>query len=277
MVATGGSAVECDERALEIKCIETSGIISSKTRAQFGFTDGGILAATGFQTRRLDKTFLIKEISSIIKSDNRVIEYIQTGLRSANDLYKHGGHVIPTYKDRSFSFEYDNKRRIVETDETILDSIPWLNTLEYGRIRDLLETASKPVYSKHYVTSGSKEYKSTIETGVRGFVKAWLSKNNRYGIPVDAFKDYLSIIDFVRNYEPAREVKLSLSSMSRLKQRNSISRTVPRTVENESFVSYVKGSFIDFDGERFFKELSEESLKTLRDIAKAKTSSVLNK
>jgi hypothetical protein len=117
--------VESDSNALEIKNIEESGIISFKTRGQLGFTNGGISAATGFQTRGLDKSFLLEEITNIMTTErNKNIEFIQTGLRSANDIFKKGGHMIATYKDRSFSLEYDNKRCIIDKGTGILDSKP---------------------------------------------------------------------------------------------------------------------------------------------------------
>lgn len=267
------SKSEINENALEIKNIEVLGIISCKTRAQLGFSDGGISALSGFQTRNLDKSFLIKEISSLFIDNNRVFEFIQTGLRSANDIYKHGGHVVQKHSDRSFSIEYDNRRRILDNSDSIynnvilLDSLPWQRVTDYGKIRILKNAISKPVYNKHFVGSSSKSYKSYIETSVRGFIKACLSDiNNRYGIPVGYFKGYKSIIDFVYGYKPARVVKLSLSSVSRLKNRNTISRTVPRTVENEMFISYIKETFSDFDDDRFFKELSIESTRLKKEL-----------
>jgi hypothetical protein len=106
------------------------------------------------------------------------------------------------------------------------------------------------------VESQSKSYKSYIETSVRCFIKASLSSDldKRYGIPVGLFKDYQSIIDFIYAHEPAQEVKLSRSSISKLKLRNSISRTVPRTPENEAFIEYVEQNIKTFNSALFFKE-----------------------
>ena len=211
---------------------------------------------------------MTEEFTRILKNDkNKVIEYVQTGLRSASDIYKNGGHVIATYKDRKYSVEYDNKRCILDPNknyslykEGLLDSKPWTKVSEYHKIRVLKDTITKPVFVKGIASSQSKSYKSYIETSVRGFVKACLSDNvnNRYGIPIDWFSNYKSIIDFIHSYEPAREVKLSYSSMSNLKYRNTISRTVPRTPENEGFIAYVKDNIIDFKTDLFFKELSKE-------------------
>lgn len=90
-----------------------------------GFSDGGISAATGFQTRNLEKEFLKNELCNIIinKSD-KSIEFVQSGLRSATDILKKGGHLIQKYSDRRYSLEYDNKRCIINNDDSMLDSKP---------------------------------------------------------------------------------------------------------------------------------------------------------
>lgn len=44
---------------------------------------------------------------------NKDVEFIQTSLRSATDIYKEGGHVIQKYKDQKFSLNYDNKRCLI--------------------------------------------------------------------------------------------------------------------------------------------------------------------
>jgi len=123
------SDIEQDDRALEIKTIEDTGIISCKTRCQIGFSEGGIMAATGFQTRNVEKKFLVEEFSRIITNDSecKTIDYVQTGLRSASDIYKKGGHLLMTFKDRAFNLDYDNKRCIVfkdDSDVSLFDSVP---------------------------------------------------------------------------------------------------------------------------------------------------------
>jgi hypothetical protein len=120
----------------------------------------------------------------------------------------------------------------------------------------LKDTVTKPVFIRGFVESQSKSYKSYIETSVRCFIKACLSDDitKRYGIPKGLFKDYQSIINFIYEHEPAQEVKLSKSSISKLKIRNSISRTVPRTPENEAFIEYVSLQIKTFNSSLFFKE-----------------------
>ncbi|KAI1430456.1 hypothetical protein GGR50DRAFT_702051, partial [Xylaria sp. CBS 124048] len=134
---------EKDYRALEVKHVESKGLISWKTRGQLGFTVSGISAATGFQVRYLEKEFLIEEFTRLMgdKDINGVIEYIESGLRSATDIFKRGGHVIAKYKDKRFSLNYDDKRRILdenvplpvlETKREEESNIELENTLSYS-------------------------------------------------------------------------------------------------------------------------------------------------
>ena len=128
----------------------------------------------------------------------------------------------------------------------------------------LKQTVSTPVYVDNGFTNQSvKRYRSYIETAVRGFVKACLAENksDRYGLELGIFKSYKDLISFVNGFEPAREVKLSVSGISMLKNRKTISRAVPRTVETEGFIDYVLHYFEMFESDRFFRELSNEAVK----------------
>lgn len=68
----------------------------------------------------------------MLKSCNKVFEFTQTRLRSANDIFNRRGHVIPLLKDRTFRLLYDNRRQIIEPSgfkgydlsNTLLDSVP---------------------------------------------------------------------------------------------------------------------------------------------------------
>lgn len=262
-----------DDRALEVKTEETEGLISLKTRGQLGFNTNGILAFTGFQARSFDRKFLVEEFTKILNggcvdvTNNKIFDFIQSGLRNATNVYDDGGHVIRKYKDQKFDLNYDNKRCIIKSEKTSIetllkDSKPWSNVKPYLRLRTFKKTLNNPVHGS-YTTTQSKTYKSYIETSVRGFIKACLRENCTYGIEKGFFKNYNSLIEFIYGFEPAREVKLSVSSISRLKNRNTITRSVPRTSVNESFINYVKEHIPSFDSDLFFKELSTEKTKAL--------------
>lgn len=148
------------------------------------------------------------------------------------------------------------------------DSVPWCTIKDYRKIRILKATVSTPVFVKGAYTAGGvgKVYKSTIETSIRAFIKAALSDSERFGIPENKFKTYNSIIEFVHGYDDAKSVKLTKTSISNLKCRKTISRSVPRTRETEGFVDYVKGKISTFDGNSFFKQRKEEKKKERKVI-----------
>ena len=68
---------------------------------------------------------------------------------------------------------------------------------------------------------------------------------------VSKFEDYSSLIYFVKNYK--HDFKISKSSISNLKNRNNLVKSVPRTIETMAFIEYVKMKFPEFDSEAFFK------------------------
>lgn len=120
---------EPNPSALEVKNIEDQSLLSWKTRGQLGLTDGGVSAATGFQTRGIPRDFLHDVFCNCMKEGSS-FEYIQNSLRTATDIYKKGGHMSMVYKDRLYSMSYDNKRVIQRNDNkqrcdvSMLDSKP---------------------------------------------------------------------------------------------------------------------------------------------------------
>jgi hypothetical protein len=56
---------------------------------------------------------MLEVFTKTLKSESKTIEYIQTRLRSASDIYKKGGHITMVYKDQLFRMHYDNRRLLV--------------------------------------------------------------------------------------------------------------------------------------------------------------------
>lgn len=279
MLTTFEGVDKYDDSGLEKRHSEGSGLLSWKTRGQLGRSENGISAATGFQKKYRNSDELYTEFYNIIEDDSHYknVDFVQQGLRSATDVYKDGGHVIMKYTDKKFSLAFDNKRRVAANDSCLddrhpflLDSKPWDNVTEYGRIRVFNSAIKTPVFKKDSpIQSQSKAYKSYIETGVRGFIKACLASDPRYryGIPMNYFRSYKSIIDFVYGHQLARQdVKLSRQSISNLKNRVTITRAVPRTPENESFVEYIKKHIETFDSDGFFRELTIDAIKARKAL-----------
>lgn len=128
------------------------------------------------------------------------------------------------------------------------------------------------MFKKGFSRGGlQKSYRSRVETSVRGFVKACLSDTNRYGIPEGLFASYKDLIAFVYEFVSPQDVKLTPSTLSNLKHRKTISRTVPRTPENDAFINSVKKTIPSFEDEAFFRELSSEGRKQARAELKVLT------
>jgi Ni/Co efflux regulator RcnB len=53
---------------------------------------------------------MIDVFTETFKSESKTIEYIQSRLRSASDIYKKGGHVTMVYRDQQFRMHFYNKR-----------------------------------------------------------------------------------------------------------------------------------------------------------------------
>lgn len=74
---------------------------------------------TGFQSKYLDKEFLLKYMQGLFDNSIYEFEFIQSGLRSAVDIYKKGGHMISKYSDKNYTIFYDNRRCIIESDKEV--------------------------------------------------------------------------------------------------------------------------------------------------------------
>ena len=101
-----------DNTGLELKC-SGRGIIAWTTRGQMGF-ESRIISTTGFQNRMYsNRKELLELLIDCFKSEPKTLEYIQTSLRSATEIYKKGGHVTMKYRDQLFRMHYDNRRALL--------------------------------------------------------------------------------------------------------------------------------------------------------------------
>jgi hypothetical protein len=55
---------------------------------------------------------MLKSFISTMKTENKTIEFVQSRLRSASDIYKRGGHVTMVRRDQLFRMHYDNRRQL---------------------------------------------------------------------------------------------------------------------------------------------------------------------
>lgn len=186
--------------------------------------------------------------------EDKKIEYLQKSLRGGNEIYKKGGHVVMKYKERNFSLKYDNRRKVLDPQEGehFLDTVP-LNSIEDGaELRKLSKIFSQTAYNRNSSKSLRKSCKTVLETGIRSFLKDLLSEEPMYGLDEykHTFKDYNDIIKFIKEFGYS---SISKSSLSMIKKRKTVRKSVERTPETERFVDYVKNRMPNFRDDLFFK------------------------
>lgn len=245
--------------SLELKK-ESLGIISWTTRGQLGL-EKGLKATTGFQSGSVLHKTMIDEFTRILQTDDKRISYIQSSLRGSKEIFLKGGHATMRYKDQSFRMVYDNRRVIIEENQagvcndpcnTLLDSKPVLNKKVSSEMRQLA-TFNRSTYDKNTHTSISTSYKNTLETAIRTFVRGYLSEDPLYGLKKGDFDNYSDIIHFIKSFKTSVSIRLTKSSISNLKTRKMIKKTVPFTDINREFAEYVRERFPHFSTDDFFK------------------------
>ena len=212
---------------------------------------GEISAATGLQRQNLnlsiDETF--KYIVNILKSFDKKINFLSSSLRSASAIYKKGGHVTMIYKDQSYTFYFDNKRKIVDSDNSLKDSMPLKDIEEALLYRSFSTFGSITTYQKNLPQKSVKTYKSGIELGVRNFIKALFSKE--LNLDYETFSNYQELISFINEYKGTK-YRLTANNIAALKRRKSTRVVTPETKELVDFVVYIKTRFPNFDENGFF-------------------------
>ena len=238
------------------------GIISWTTRGQLGI-GSNIKATTGFQSKGYEKVELVSTFLNTLKNRDKYFEYTRTRLRSAKDIFSQGGHVTTILNDQTFRMLYDNRRQIVETPDfeghdlsnKLLDSKPLQNSNACKTMRFLSKLPHSKPYNK--ITSGrsGNTYKSFIEVGVRSFIKGYFSSDPCFGFGLKGteFASVNPLISFIKDFDLTKDLKISNSSISRLKNRRSIQKPVPCTKENKAFAEYIKEHIPHFDITSFLK------------------------
>ena len=252
-----------NDTGLEIKKT-TKGIVSWSTRGQFS-KEGELKASTGFQ----NKDYTFDELDILFKdtmnSEGKKLDFVQTSLRSAIDIYKKGGHVTPTYSDRIFRMWFDNRRTIkipldlvdyfkdsnkIDYSNILLDSNP-LKDLDEGKLYRFYGNLNKTtIYEKKASNKVSNVYKSYLDLAIRNFLKGLM--NNSYNLKRDLFENYKDIIDYIHQYKPT--YKLTPNILAQMKRKGVIKRPVLKNNETLDFVEYIKIKFPNFDEDLFFKK-----------------------
>ena len=90
--------------------------------------DSPIKAATGYQFNRdADHNEMVDMFIKTMESEDKIIEFIQSSLRTATTISKKGGHVTMIRRDQRFSLKYDNRRLIIDAPQDLNDAPQDLN------------------------------------------------------------------------------------------------------------------------------------------------------
>lgn len=244
-----------NDTSLELKH-EGIGITSWSTRGHFSL-NSKIIATTGFQRQGYQPEFLDSLFKNTLSKPTKNIEFVQSRLRSSLDIYKKGGHVTKVYTDRAFKLLFDNKRVIdlpeslrdkIDYSDLLLDSKPGVDVKELSYLRDMSTLTIKKVFDKRLPRTTTNKYKDYTDLVIRNFLKALLNG----GLENDGlnFDNYESIIDFIKGYK--KSIRISKQSLSNLKNRPIVLKSVPYNEETKNFINYVKTKFPHFKPGKVF-------------------------
>ena len=248
-----------DDTALELKH-EGVGILSWTTRGQLGF-ESKIIATTGLQ-HFYTKNDMVEVLVETFKSEGKIIEYIQSRLRSPSDIYKKGGHVTMIYKDQNYRMHFDNKR-VLEApierqiregvlSEVLMNSRPLSTTCHGENLRYISKIPKVKQYSRFSGTVGKTlRYKKMEDLAVQNFVKGLLSNPPMFNLHRVGLESYKAIVSYIKNYNSS--IKITEDSIASLKNRSIKWKSVPKTKETEAFVKYLLNKFKIFDEGCFFR------------------------
>lgn len=206
---------------------------------------------------------MIKVFLNTFKSPTKSIDYIQTRLRSAKDIFSQGGHVTMVYKDQKFRMHFDNKRVLevplinISTDgllsEVILDSLP-LNTITHGEnLRFISKLNKLKQYSRFSSPLGANRYKKHEDLAITNFLKALISEPPLFNLHREGLNDYKAIIEYIQGFDST--IKLTIHRIAYLKRTRVSWKSVPRLPNCVAFITYIKQKFKDFDEDSFFRKI----------------------
>jgi hypothetical protein len=104
----------------------------------------------------------------------------------------------------------------------LLDSEP-LNDINHCKtLRFISKFPITLPYNKNNHNKSVTNYKNGLEIGVRNFIKAYYSLNQTFGLNGNEFKYMKDIISFIYADKATKDIKISVQSISNLKNRKLI-------------------------------------------------------
>ena len=229
--------------------------------------EGKMMAATGFQKHGYEKSELVNLFKGILSSKEKLFEFSRKSLRSAKDIFDKGGHVTKVIKDQTFRLFFDNRRDVIfptklkrkiehNLSGNILDSNPLRDVNHCKTLRFISKFPITIPFNKNNTNRAQTKYKNDYELVVRNFIKAYYSKNEKFGLKGTEFRRVKDLIDFIYGISSTNEIKslrISISSVSKLKNRKMIWKPVERTNTTENLVDKIVFRLPHFKSELFLK------------------------
>lgn len=160
------------------------------------------------------------------------------------------------YKERSFRLKYDNRRKVMDPNDEedyLLDTKPLEDINKGAELRKLSNIFTKSVYNRQSSKSQRKSCKTVLETAIRSFLKDLLADESLYGLEKHRqdFPEYRDIIKFIKDFGYN---SISKTSLSMMKKRKMIRKSVTKTKETIEFTDYVKKRLPGFRVDLFFQD-----------------------
>jgi len=173
-------------------------------------------------------------------------------------------------KDQTFRLFNDNRREMIfpiemkekigyDFSKNIIDSKPLMNINHCKSLRFISKFPITMPFNKHNANRAQTRYKNDYELVIRNFIKAYYSKNEKLGLKGTEFRTVQDLIDFIYGIcsnNERKSLKVSASSISRLKNRQLIWKPVEATGETLQLVERIKYKFPDLRADLFLKPIT---------------------
>lgn len=227
---------------LELKHFDLKGLLSWRTRGQLGLS-GEIKAMTGYQ-RSESFEELIPRFISYFKTGNKTLPFLQSGLRSAKEIFLDGGHATIKLTERWFNLRYDNRRLLQKTGESYYLSKPYKTLNECSYHRNLSKVLNYPKYE----SVGSLRGDAYVSLTKRMLIRICLNKALEYGVqeklPRDEIQKILGVVG----------LKVLPNFFSKQRKLDPIPHSLPRTQKVLEILQKFKCIFPDFPIERILRK-----------------------
>jgi hypothetical protein len=219
---------------------------------------------TGYQRKQKSHCYLLNLIEDSMVNSNK-IEFIQTSLMGALEVYKNHIQISMKYSERDFHTIFDGRRQFTDNipinKGVLLDTKPLKNKEECMGYRTLMTGFKNTCYHVYDNKTLLKPIKNTLSLCQRMFLRAVLE--SKLGLSINTLGGLQNIIDLLIQMETkdAKYTKGYLNKVDKfiyliacLKRKGSfVSKCIPFNEMSEKFVRFIKSNIKEFDAGEFLE------------------------